>query len=105
MNEDKTQAIYISHRFRTPEAHLTLNGRNISFINRVKYLGVISYKRIIWRLHIEIIEAKAFRTFVRVYSLFRTQRLSANIKLTLHKAMIRSVITYACRACELAADT
>jgi hypothetical protein len=49
-----------------------------------------------WRLHIEMIEAKAFRTFIRIYSLIKSERLSANIKLTLHKALIRSVMTYAC---------
>jgi hypothetical protein len=46
----------------------------------------------------------AFRTFIRIYSLFGSERLSANIKLTLHKALIRSVTTYACPAWELAAD-
>jgi hypothetical protein len=60
INADKTQAIYFSHKLRPPEAHLTLNGRNIPFFNHVKYLGVIFDKRIIWRLHIEIIEAKTF---------------------------------------------
>jgi hypothetical protein len=50
-------------------------------------------------------EAKAFRTFIRIYSLFRNVRLSAKIKLTLHKALIRSVMAYACPALELAADT
>jgi hypothetical protein len=38
-------------------------------------------------------------------SLFKSERLSTNIKLTLHKALIRSVMTYACPACEFAADT
>jgi hypothetical protein len=38
-----------------------LNGRNIPFVNNVKYLGVIFHKRITWRLHIEMIEAKADR--------------------------------------------
>jgi hypothetical protein len=52
-----------------------------------------------------MIEAMAFRTFIRVYSLFKSERLSTNIKLTLHKALIRSVMTYACSAWELAADT
>jgi hypothetical protein len=52
-----------------------------------------------------MIEAKAFRTFIRIHSLLKTELLSANIKLTLHKAMIRSVMTYACPAWELAADT
>jgi hypothetical protein len=69
-----------------PEAHLTLNGRNIPFGNRAKYLGVIFEKRITWRLYIEMVEAKAFRKLI-------------------HKALIRSVMTYACPAWELAADT
>jgi hypothetical protein len=38
-------------------------------------------------------EAKAFRTFTRVSSLFKSERLRADIKLTLHKALIRSVMT------------
>jgi hypothetical protein len=41
INEDKTQAIYFSRRLRPPETYLTLNGRNIPFVNHVKYLGVI----------------------------------------------------------------
>jgi hypothetical protein len=95
INEDKTQAICFCHRRRPAEAHLTLNGRNIPFVNQVKYLGVIVDKRITWRFHIEMIEAKAVRTFIRVHSLFRSERLSVNIKLTLHKALIRSVMTLA----------
>jgi hypothetical protein len=105
VNEDKTQAIYSSPRPRPPEAHLTLNGRNIPFVNHVKYPGVILDKRITWRLYIGMIEAKAFRTFVRIYSLFKSECLRANIKLTLHKALMRCIMTYACPAWELAAPT
>jgi hypothetical protein len=50
-------------------------------------------------------EAKAFRTFIGIYFLYKSERLSANIKLTLHEKLIRSVMTYACPAWELAADT
>jgi hypothetical protein len=46
-----------------------MNGRNIPFVNSVKYLGVIFDRRITRALHREIIEAKAFKTFIRVYSL------------------------------------
>jgi hypothetical protein len=105
INKDKIQVIYFSHRLRPPEPHPTLNGRNIPFVNHVKYLGVIFDKRITWRLHLEMTEGKAFRTFVRIYSLLKSEHLSANIKLTIHKALIRSVITYACPTWELAADT
>jgi hypothetical protein len=93
INEDKTQAIYLSHRIRPPESLLTLNGRNIPFVNNVKYLGVIFNRKITWRLHIKMIKTKAFRAFIRVYSLFKSERLSTNIKLTLYKALIRSTMT------------
>jgi hypothetical protein len=101
INEEKTQAIYFTHRSRPPDSLLMLNGQNISFVNSVKFLGVIFDKRMTWRLHIEI-ETKAFRTFIKIYSLFKRERLSTNIKLTLHKALIRSVMTYACPAWEFA---
>jgi hypothetical protein len=94
INEAKTRAIYFTRRNRPPDSLLTLNGRNIPFVNSMKYLGVIFDKKIAWRLHIEMIEAKAFRTFVRIYFLFKSERLSSNIKLTLHKALIRYVMTY-----------
>jgi hypothetical protein len=41
-----------------------------------------------WRLYVEMIEAKAFKTFIRIYSLFKSERLSTNIKLTPYKALI-----------------
>jgi hypothetical protein len=80
MNEEKTRGIYFSHSRRPPEVHLTLNGRDIPFVNSVKYLGVIFDKRVTWRLHIEIIEAKAFRTFIKIYSLSKVkdQELTLN---------------------------
>jgi hypothetical protein len=60
-NEDKTQAIFFSHRLRPLEAHLTLNGRNSPFHNYEKYRGVIVDKMVTWNLHEEINEAKVFR--------------------------------------------
>jgi hypothetical protein len=42
----------------------------------------------------EMIESEAFRTFNTVYYLFKSDRLGANVKLTLHKALNRSTITY-----------
>jgi hypothetical protein len=79
INEDKTRAIYFNHRNRPPDSLLASNGQNIPFVNSVKYLGVI-------------------------YSLFKSERLSTNIKFTLHKALIRSVMTYACPAWEFEAE-
>ena len=105
INEDKTQAIYFSHQNRLVETQLTLKGRNIPFVNNVKYLSVTFDRKITWRPHIERIEAKAFSTFMNTYSLFKSDRLNIRLKLTLYKALIRSVMTYACPAWEFAADT
>jgi hypothetical protein len=71
INEEQIQAIYSSPRLRPPEARHILNGRNIPFVNHVKYPGVILDKWITWRLHIELTEANTFRTFIRIYSLFK----------------------------------
>jgi hypothetical protein len=46
---------------------IALNGQDIPFVNSIKYLGVIFDKKITWRLHIETIKAKDFRTFIRIY--------------------------------------
>jgi hypothetical protein len=105
INEEKTQAFYFLHRIRLPESLLTLNGWNISFVNNVKYLGVMFYSKIAWRLHIRTIEVKAFRAFIGTYLLFKSERLSANIKPTLKKALIRSIMTHVSLAWEFAANT
>jgi hypothetical protein len=53
----------------------------------------------------KMIEIKALRIYIQIYSLFKSERFSVNNNLTLQKALIRSVMTYACPAWELAADT
>jgi hypothetical protein len=73
INEDKTQAIYFTRRNRPPDSLLKLNGRNIPFVNSIKYLDVLFDKRMTWRLHIQMIETKAFRTFIRIYFLFESE--------------------------------
>jgi hypothetical protein len=52
-----------------------------------------------------MVDAKAFRTLIRISFLFKSERLSVNMKLTLHKVLIRSVMTYVRPAWELAAYT
>jgi hypothetical protein len=74
-------------------------------IKRHKVNHVKSIKRITWTLSLEMTEAKAFRTFIRTYSPFKSEHLSTNIKLTLYKALITSVMSYACPAWEVATDT
>jgi hypothetical protein len=76
INEGKSQVIYFSRRRRMPKDDLQLNGRNISFVNSAKYLGVIFDRRLTWRLHIEKPPAKALSTYIRTYSVFKSKHLS-----------------------------
>jgi hypothetical protein len=57
-----------------------------------------------YRLHIETTVAKALGTYMRTYSMFKSKHLSTNIKLIVFRALIRSIMTYACLTWELAAD-
>jgi len=45
VNEDKTPAIYFSHRRRPVKALLTFKGQQVPPVNHVKYLGVIFDKK------------------------------------------------------------
>jgi hypothetical protein len=96
---------YIDNRIRPPKSLLTLNGHNIPFVNSIKYLCMIFDKRITRRLHVETVTRKANRTFIILYYLLKSDGLSTNSKLTLHKAIIRSIMTYACPTWKFAADT
>jgi hypothetical protein len=57
-----------------------------------------------WRHHIERTVARDLRTYARTYSPFKTGRLSTNINHTIYKALIRSVMKYACPAWVYAAE-
>jgi hypothetical protein len=72
INEDKTRAIYFLHPIRLPDFLLSFSGRDILFVNSEKYLGVIFDKKITWRLHIETVKVKAFRTLSTIYPLFKS---------------------------------
>jgi hypothetical protein len=77
----------------------------IPFVKEVKYLGAIFDSGVTWRQHIDSIVTKTLRTFIRIYSLLKSERLSAKSKLTLYKTLMRSKMTYACLAWEFAADS
>jgi hypothetical protein len=85
-------------------AHLTLKGRNVPSGSHVKYLCGILDKKITSTIHMEMNGTKAFKTSLRVYSIFKRQRIRANIKWTLHMALVRFILTCACPSWQFAAD-
>jgi len=83
----------------TISCKVTLN----PFVNRVKYFGAIFEARVTQRILIGTITAKAFRIFFCFYPIFKSRRLSADLKLTLHKVFVR--LKWLTPAWEMAADT
>jgi hypothetical protein len=79
--------MYFSRRLRGPD--------NVLQLNNLMYLGVIFDKGMTWNHNIKRTVTKALSTSIRTCSLFKYECLDTNIKLTLYKAVIRSVITYA----------
>jgi hypothetical protein len=90
--------------FKKADDVLKLNRWDIPFVNNVTYLCVTFDRRKTWRRHAKRTVANALHMYVKTYSLFRSVCLSTNIKLTIYKALIRSVITYASHTWEHVAD-
>jgi hypothetical protein len=49
--------------------------------------------------------SQALCTYIRTYSLFKSEQFSTNIRLTHYKAVIRSLMTYVCPTWEYTLDT
>jgi len=71
INEDKTQAIYFSHRPRPVEAHLTLKERRIPFVNNVKYLGAIVNKKLHGEYILKRSLPRSFKTLLAFISFWK----------------------------------
>jgi hypothetical protein len=93
--ENKNRAIDFSRRCRTVDDHLTLNGLKImeAACRNTKANVFITFLVL------------SFIKVLRVYSLFKSEELSTDIKITPHKALNRSTMIYVCSAKTFAAET
>jgi hypothetical protein len=85
--------MYFSHTCRPVEARLTLKGRSTFFCKQCEIFRCNFLEKTPWKIHIEMVAAKAFRTFLRIYLLLKSEPLSINT-LPLYKAFIRFIMTY-----------
>jgi hypothetical protein len=59
-------------------------------------------QKITRKIHAETIATQALRILLSIYPLLKSKRLSVGAKLIIYKALIRSMLTYACPAWEFA---
>jgi hypothetical protein len=83
------------------EFHCPPNYFPVQFLLDTWVLSLTDCTITTWKHHIERTVAMAYRMYVKTYRIFRSEHLNTNIKT---KALIRSIMTYACPTWEYAAD-
>lgn len=95
VNPKKTQAIVFSRKAALPSDQLEINGEEIPWSNKVKYLGVIFDRKLTWKDHIEEIKRKTTLKNIQLHPLMaRKSKLSLDNKLRLYKMVIVPSILY-----------
>ena len=94
INKEKSTAIFISRRNRTPP-NIVINGTSIPWCSSVKYLGVTIDRKLTWNKHLRLTRGKMIGAFVKLKPFFQNQNLSPGIKVRAFNAIIKSIATYA----------
>jgi Reverse transcriptase (RNA-dependent DNA polymerase) len=99
INPSKTEAIFFTRRRALrflPDTQLNVNGSSVPWSSKVKYLGLILDKKLLFKNHIENILHKNSK-LIKIYYPFinRKSRLNKTVKLTLFKTIFRAAMLYA----------
>lgn len=99
INTDKCQAVLFTKKWsqlRILPPELIINGKAIPWKTEAKYLGVILDQKLLFRKHIDSLRAKAYAQLRNIFPLLNsTSKLNIRTSLTIYKALVRSIITYA----------
>ncbi|XP_072380655.1 uncharacterized protein [Diabrotica undecimpunctata] len=101
----KTQACIFSRKRNIPEV---VELQNVSFKvqPKVKYLGIILDRKMIWKDHIEYIVARADKGYNALRAVnYTTWGADPNIALLMYRSYIRSILDYGCYFYNQAAKT
>ena len=95
VNPQKTQAITFSRKKTEITECIRIQGQQIPWVDKVKYLGITLDKKISWAPAIKARVNLAYPALKRLYPLIApNSKLKTEIKITLYKVCIRPIITY-----------
>ena len=101
LNSSKTEAILVTQsRIMEKDREtdkINFNGQVLDWNEKVKYLGVILDRKLLFKAHTEYCISKAKKAMVAIYPLLRKGSfLNEKSKKILFTSYIRSILTYAC---------
>jgi len=99
INSTKTEAIYFTRRRAQrlmPYTQIDVNGVSIPWASKVKYLGLVLDKKLLFKDHCEHLLNKMSQ-LIKIYYPFinRKSRLNKAVKLTMFKTIFRASMLYA----------
>jgi hypothetical protein len=99
INPTKTEAIYFTRRRADrflPYAQIDVEGASVPWASKVKYLGLILDKKLLFKDHCEHLLNKMSQ-LIKIYYPFinRKSRLNKAVKLTMFKTIFRAAMLYA----------
>jgi hypothetical protein len=107
----KTETILFSkHRPPPPPRRLPetvqIDNASVPWASDVKYLGLLLNPKLLYTEHLRTVTNKATSTLCNIFLLLTWHStLSQTSKLTLHKLLIRSLLTYATPVCNTTCDS
>jgi len=96
VNINKTEAILFTKRHPAIPCPLQFQHTAIPCSPHIRYLGLMLDSKLLFTKHFHSVTHKATGTFLKIFPLLaHDSTLSPHNKLTLHKLLIRAVLTYA----------
>ena len=109
INPEKCQAVMFSKKWnhlRHQCTRININGNDINWSTEAKYLGVTLDQKLLFHRQIDISIRKTRGILRRLYPLInKNSKLDYRVGLVMYKALLRSIITYACPVWGQAAKT
>ncbi|CAH2037194.1 unnamed protein product, partial [Iphiclides podalirius] len=95
INPAKSAAVLFAHKKNIPiPPPVKLLDSPVPWVNKVKYLGVVLDSQLKFTQHVTQVRNRAAFVFGRLY-LNKTSKMSLRNKVTLYKAVVRPIMTYA----------
>lgn len=99
INADKTQAIIFTNKRKPPRKKLRVGTKEINWAKKVKYLGVVYDKKLIWKEHIQETHKKGRALMAQLYPLIgRKSKMPLKTKLLLYNQIIVPGMLYSAPA-------